>query len=342
MDDVYRALLIKNYEQVHTLLANNVTQDSKLIRALCLFGGLGVKNNDLIADDLVRECVAMKRRISNATFSTVVILADQGLAAAKIVLAACYYNGICVATDPVKALGLLEEVCAQEKHPYALASLGHCYLRQNKYDEAIESFRQSNEQGCAEALFGLGMCYLKGLGTELDAGIGLDYMENAAGQGHAYALYYMSIMCAKGVKPDQDHKASVRFLEQAADKKVREAIYDLAGRYFNGLGVEKDEQTAVRLFRQAANLEYPPAMHDLATCYMRGLGTNQNPRLGFYWYHKASREGHPPSHVAVGKCYEEGVGVIKDPTEAAAYYIKGCEANDGTAFFCLVGLSDQR
>lgn len=77
---------------------------------------------------------------------------------------------------------------AKQGHPSALSSLGYLYLKQRKFDLALECLHKAAEQADKEAFYHLAQMYHHGLHVEKSDSTAFMYYTKAAEQAHPYAL----------------------------------------------------------------------------------------------------------------------------------------------------------
>jgi hypothetical protein len=129
------------------------------------------------------------------------------------------------------------------------------------------------ENGNADALFNLGLCYANGKGLDPeDAVQAVEYYRQAAAKGHAEALCQLGFCydTGKGVAPDAVQ--AVEFYRQAAAKGHTGALCLLGFCYDTGKGVAPDAVQAMEYYRQAAAKGYERTQYNLGACYANGKG----------------------------------------------------------------------
>lgn len=207
--------------------------------------------------------------------------ADKGLAAAQHALGLLFIYGRGVEKNAELAESWLKKA-ADQNYVHSLYYLGGCYYDKEKYQEALEVWTRSADQGVPEAKYQLGLMYEKGLGTEKDL-------------VKAYGWY----------------------LSASKDGPI-DAQYRTALCYYFGKGVKQDFDIAEIWFRNLAEKGHLLSQHYLGNClYYQGKYAEC-----LEWWEKAGNRGIAESSYNVGLCYETGEGCEKDMEKAWQWYLK--------------------
>lgn len=133
-----------------------------------------------------------------------------------------------------------------------------------KYDKALQKFRQLADEGFANAAYMTGLCYAKGHGTSIDLKQAAVFMRKAADKNHTEAQFQYGMM-----------------------------LYQVKGLAINNLN-------ASNYFKKAAIKQHPEAMYMLAQCYEYGIkGAEKSYKEAAKWYEKAIRKGWTPAKDAL-------------------------------------------
>lgn len=187
----------------------------------------------------------------------------------------------------------------------------------------FEKYKQSAEQGEAEAQVALGKMYKAGLGTELNYEKAVESFQQAASQGNRDAIYQLGVMCQQGRgtgnsnQVDNDKRA-VELFQAATEKGSLDAQYQLGYMYASGRGVDNGDQVAndkkaIELFQEPANQGEPGAQYNLAVMYE--LGRIGRPKqagddgIVVKWLEKSAEGGFPIAQYQLGFRYVNGHGV---------------------------------
>ncbi len=186
--------------------------------------------------------------------------------------------------------------CANEGNAEAQVWLGVYYYEQWKhYDEAFKWFTLSAEQGNAQAIFGLSLCYYNGHGTTKSPTRAMECL----------------LKCAK--------------------KNYLPAIKVVASYYFAGELFPQNYSLALRWAKRGAKMGDVDMQYQVASCYK----IRRNMRQAFKWWLVCAQNGHAMSQQNVGACYVKGWGVRKDYVQAAVWYQKAADQGHAYAMFCL-------
>ena len=154
----------------------------------------------------------------------------------------------------------------------------------------------------------LGMCLLLFLPYSLYAQSDFQTLYNQAMSGNAVAQYNLGLCYLKGEGTDKNEKEALRWFRTASGKGIVEADYMMGYCYEYGIEVEPNQQIAFNYYRKAANADLPEAQGAVGLCYMQGIGVEKNEREGFKWLMKAAQQGIPYAQGLIGSCYENGTG----------------------------------
>lgn len=171
-------------------------------------------------------------------------------------------------------------------------NLGMCYLRglgMPKNDQkAFDCFRSAAAKEHPAAINNIGLFFREGRVVAQDLEMSAKWFEKSASYDNAYGLlnFALALQNGEGVAPDEARAAQL--LSKSADGGCVEAIDAYGVALWKGRGVKKDPKAAVRQFLRAAEADYPPAMENLSTCYRYGTGVKANERESLEWKRRAS------------------------------------------------------
>ena len=164
---------------------------------------------------------------------------------------------------------------------------GQSAFESGEYDAAMDTWRQAAEDGSANAQYGMGYLYQKGLGL-------------------------------KQPRPD----LALKWYEKAARQSHTDAMVALARLYQNAPpGVPKNLPAAREWYRQAAQIaDNREAEYALGMMHFRGEGTPLDYGRAVGWFRRAAERGHPGAQYIMGAIHETGWGVEKSRARAWAWY----------------------
>ena len=149
-------------------------------------------------------------------------------------------------------------------------------------------FRQTAEQGDAEAQFLLGLAHTGGEGVPEDDAEAVRWFLMAAEQGHAGAQYRLGLAYGTGEGVTQDLAEALHWWLQAAEQGHAGAQFLLGSAYDTGEGVPEDDAEAVRWYRMAAEQSNASAQFDLGIMYYTGEGVSEDKAEAVRWYRMAA------------------------------------------------------
>jgi TPR repeat protein len=142
------------------------------------------------------------------------------------------------------------------------------FYEAERFSEALEFFTLSLKKGFPSAEFEMGQhCYYgsEQLGISKDYMKAFNYLSAAATQGHADALYYLGLMYLKGIGIALDMNQALLSLNHAANQNENKALDTLGKIYHFGYSeISPDHKKAESYYRIAVNQGYPPSMFHLA------------------------------------------------------------------------------
>ena len=146
--------------------------------------------------DEIRRLHAMLSTNPEEALAGLTKLARRGSVASMLYLADGYM-GKHFDKDLSKALHWFVEA-DKTGYPVATHWIGHVYLEQQRFAEAIEAFSRSSKAGNLSSLYTLATLHRDGKGTMKDAEITRVLFEQATAQGHLYATRDLARMYTLG------------------------------------------------------------------------------------------------------------------------------------------------
>ena len=164
-----------------------------------------------------------------------------------------------------------------------------------------------------------------------------DEIKRLAEQGDAEAMCRLGICYLNGESVDKNYISAFEWFKKSAKLGCVDAMNRVGVRYFQGQGTSQNNEEAFKWFKQAAEKGHIKAMDNLADCYYNGDGIEQNYSAAFEWYKKAADLGYDVAMVHLGNCYHYGYGVDKDENVAFEWYKKAAELGNETAMEIIKG-----
>lgn len=261
-------------------------------------------------------------------------------------------------------LGAAMSLCV---HGFAYADYEkglRAYVEQD-YKNAVEEWSAPELARNPEALFALGVMYMRGEGITQDQRLGAEYYEKSAAMGFRSAQYNLGLAYFSGKGVVQNFEKSRHWWLQAAMQDHPLAQYNLGAILWSGNGVPQDQARAMHWFRKAkANGSrdasdflltlFAPMYHELSAenlelasaskerniplidqfgMYKLGLQAieKQEYAQAFGYWEPLARDGHLDSQYQIARLYEQGRGVEKDFGAALDWYERAAQKGQGDA-----------
>jgi len=243
------------------------------------------------------------------------------------------------------------------KEPHSLTSEGRLIvecLNTGKHNTAFLRARQSAyKDGDCAAL--LALCYLDGIGSNIDLKEGVRWAKFAAEKGselgkgahlfllkkYAEALPCVLPMADAGVSAAQniagvchhqvgDALSGYKYCHQAADQGYAVASYHAGCHLIEGNGVPKDLKKGIHFLTKSVETGLAAPQNLLGVHYLNGEGVEQDYKKAVELFRQASDQGNFSAQNNLGDCYLEGKGVDQDDGMAVRYYRMAAEKGDAT------------
>lgn len=199
----------------------------------------------------------------------------------------------------------------------AQAQLGHIYIfgdynQKQNYQEGFKWYKESAMQGNKYGLFGVGMCYDMGLGTEKDYEKASDFYAKAASKGMHRANALLGRLYERGgYGLEKDQRLAFDYFKKSADKGDAYGMLRLGMCYKEGNAVKADSSKAFVWFLKSAKKENDFAQYFTGMAYLKGEGTDKNPQAAYNWLKKAEKANNIYAREALDQ-YFWADGIIKE------------------------------
>ena len=209
---------------------------------------------------------------------------------------------------------------------------------------AEDKSESKNEESCAElfhklqecAISGdkrcqnvLGIWYEKGIGTEQNYDLALEWYKKSAEQEYAAAYGNLGDLYYYGDGVEEDIQKAVEYYIIGANLNSPACMYNLAYCYYSGEGIKKDQHKALALYKKSAEAGYCPSQEEMGKIYRKGLlGEKESPQKSFKWYYKAAEQGSDIGEFYLGYFYAQGYGIKKDDNLSFEWYSKAAKQNN--------------
>lgn len=221
---------------------------------------------------------------------------------------------------------------------YALLQLAKCYMYKTPIDStnAYQTFMRVASQGNAEALYGLGQCYQKGIGVAASDSLACVYYQKAVVAGHTGAGEMIkriqnnaeierNLLLAKDYTARESYSEAIPYYRKAIELGCDSCFYELGICY-----LQNNNSSALECFKKAANQGNRDAMYELGEMYQYAKFVNADETNAIMWYQKAAGMGHSVAKTEASKLLK-----IKERRENIAKWNLEGDA------MCVVGLYEQ-
>ena len=158
------------------------------------------------------------------------------------------------------------------------------------YQQAMADWKPLAEKNNPDALYNIGLLYMKGLGVEKDYRAAKHWFKQAAKYGSVDAAYNLGVMYKKRRFGYPSSKDALYWWRQAAERGHAPSQFNLGVMLAYGNGTKKDTDAALKLWQKAARQGNPDAIATLARVYEQGLfGIPKDPAKAAYWGKRAGR-----------------------------------------------------
>lgn len=157
-----------------------------------------------------------------------------------------------------------------------MSNIGYFYEQGEAIDEdmrkAVEYYKKSADNGDANGMYRLALCYGEGKGIEQSNLQCLRYLYEAAEKECPEAMCEIGHFYETGYFGFTDYDMAMMWYEKAIDLGFGGGCYMEALMYRDGIGVEADENIASDLMQWAADWEFEPAYEELRKMEKNGYG----------------------------------------------------------------------
>lgn len=189
------------------------------------------------------------------------------------------------------------------------AELANQYWKKEMYEESFKLYERSASQNNNDGIYGLGMCYRKGLGTE------------------------------------KDLEKSFQCFLKASESGLLDAQFELAEAYYFGWGVCMNTGTAIDLYYKAAQKGHAMSEFMIGHHLMSNYGeidssftttSKRDTVMAFEWFMKSAQQGYHPAQRRIGAFYETGTDpCVRNISKAMEWYQKAAAQGNDKALFAI-------
>jgi TonB family protein len=179
---------------------------------------------------------------------------------------------------------------------------------------ALQSMQKAANMDYPPAEVVLGLFYLNGTGTVVDATKAAELFDRAAVQGNAQGEYQLGWLYETGSGIKANRAEALRLYLKAAEKNLPEGQCAAGMLLEKGDGVPRDVAQAVKWYRKSAEQGFPPAQYQLAKAYWSGAEGKQDQVKALAWALIAKSNGEKFSAADVE---EYRAGMTADQIKSA-------------------------
>lgn len=147
---------------------------------------------------------------------------------------------------------------------------GEKHQKNKEFEKAYDKYFESSKFKHPNALYNLGIFYLKGTGVEVDYEKAYNYLLKASQLGYNKAYYNLAIMELKGIGRNVNTEKAKKYLEKA--EGVGEAMYSLGNIYY----LDKEYVEAKRYWEKGFKLKNKNSAKSLSNLYLYGVGVEKD------------------------------------------------------------------
>ncbi len=194
---------------------------------------------------------------------------------------------------------------------------------------------ESHGDDCADAAFRIGLCHLKGLGTDRDEEAAFEWFLSGARLGSPNAMYMLGECYFFGIGTAANEESAANSFIKAAEtvessdidiESYTPLFLALAYCFEEGVGVEKDHTRARAIYKKTAQSGVPEALYRLGQAIMHGVGMKAEYAAARPHILRAARAGYIPAMLTMGIMSDEGKGVRSSKSDAESWYSRAASA----------------
>lgn len=204
--------------------------------------------------------------------------------------------------------------------------------------------KQELDESKCNKVFEEALSFFEKNGNDMDGGESITLfhrLKYCAELGDKRCQNHLGAWYLKGVGTEQDYSLALEWFQKAAEQNYAAAICNVGDIYRKGLGVEVDNQKAVQYYKKGTELKHSDSQCRLGECYLKGKGIDTNKDIAFLLFMESSLQGYSPAMFALYLCYLNGWGIGKDVNAAIEYLKKAAKLKHAKSCYILGGYFEQ-
>jgi len=216
---------------------------------------------------------------------------------------------------------LYDTIAAEKGYSPSMNNLGSTYYSTEGYtdgDKAFYWYEKGAEAGDIDAMNGLGVCYLDGVGTATDIDQALHWLGEAAERNNPYAHNNLADLYFDGLLVPHDLGKALGHYEQG--EALETPNYIRLGYIHERRG---DAEKAVSYYRLAYEDGCEVGAFNMGICCSQGIGITKNTDSAIRYFQAALERDYPAAHIELARIYKSGNDEADE--SLAEYHIREAE-----------------
>lgn len=205
--------------------------------------------------------------------------------------------------------------------------------KEGELEQAFTLLREAAEAGDSDAAYGLGECYMTGMGIETSIPSALEWYERAAEGNQPLALLRLGEIYLRGIDGVEKDEDRARFQLQAAAEAGAAAAWSFLGQLneieAKAADAEPDRNRSFKLardqYKKGAEAGHLECQYSYYRLLAGGHGGEKDIREAIKWLRQSALSGLAISMSELGTRLKEGDGVEKDEAAALGWFLAGAE-----------------
>ncbi len=145
---------------------------------------------------------------------------------------------------------------------------------------------------------------------------------NDISEDNADAMYNIGLLYMKGLGVKQDYKLTKQWFKRAAFYGSADAAYNLGAIYMGQKFGFPSKKDALYWWTEAANQGHIDSQYNLGVLLAFGHASKADPKSALSWWYKAATKGQKQAAQALAEAYQKGLFGLKKDNKLATYWQK--------------------